>query len=405
MKKRVINKNHDKISPIGFGGMRLPQKNGKIDRKLAKEIVYYGIDHGINIIDTAAVYGNGDSEKFFGEILQGKYKDQVKISTKLPVYQINSYEDMEKTLNEQLERLQRDSIDYYLLHNVDLSNMNRLLKEGLLKFLNNYKREGKIKNIGFSYHGKTEEFPLLIDAYNWDVVMVQYNYLDENMQASREGIKYANSKGMGVLIMEPLKGGILSGEMPEEAESIFKTSNPNKSNAEWSLSWLLNQKEITCIFSGMNRPEQVKENIAIGNKVETDSLTIEELETVSKAKEVMQKMLKINCAGCNYCMPCPKKVNIPECFKIYNEKYLFKQEKTIIPPSLISYFTSVGGIMNEAGYAGLCTNCGQCISKCPQHLNIPQELKKVKKDIEGYGFKYKSWFVKKIGMPIYQKLF
>lgn len=402
MKTRLIKKTDEKLSPLGFGAMRLPSKNGKIDREKAKKQIYHGIDNGINIIDTAAVYGAGDSEKFLGEILQGEYKDKVKISTKLPAYLIKNYDEMEKTLNEQLERLQRDSIDYYLLHNIDLKSLERLKKRDVFKFLQKAQSEGKIKHIGFSYHGKTNEFNEVVDSYPWDVVMVQYNYLDDNAQASAEGIKYAADKGMGIFVMEPLKGGILAGKMPEKAEKIFKSKNPQKTNAQWSLEWILNHEEITTVFSGMNSINQIDENIAIADKITPNSLSEDDLATVEEVKKVMQEALKINCATCGYCMPCPQGVNIPECIKIYNEKYLFN-DTGIISQGLIDYFTSIGGVMTEPANAGLCNSCGKCLRKCPQHLNIPQELEKVRKDIEGHGFGVKRWFIKNIGLPFYQR--
>lgn len=404
MKKRLIKKTGDKVSPLGFGAMRLPLKNGKIDREVAKRLIYHGIDNGINFIDTAALYGNGDSEKFLGEVLVGEYKDKVLLSTKLPVYKIKKYEQMDKTLNKQLERLNRDSIDYYLLHNVDLENMNRLLKLNVIKFLTEAKKEGKIKHVGFSYHGKSREFPLIVDSYDWDCAMVQYNFMDSNTQVDIDGIKHAYEKGLGIFIMEPLKGGILAGKMPNKASEILNKQDPEKSTAEWSLSWVLNHPEVSCVLSGMNEVSQIDENIAIASKVESNSLTSSEIETLDKVKEVMQDLLKINCTSCGYCMPCPRKVNIPECIKIYNEKYLFNQ-KGLLTDAFINYFTSVGGVMNEKGNAGLCTNCGVCIEKCPQHLDIPKELKKVKNEFEGHGFNFKLWFIKNIGMPIYQKFF
>lgn len=182
MKNRLIKKTGEEISSLGFGAMRLPLKNGKFDRKIAKKQIYHAIDNGVNFIDSAYLYG--DSEKFLGEILQGKYKYKVKISTKLPSIIVRKYEDMGRILDEQLKRLQRDSIDYYLIHSVDLKTMNRLLKRDLIRFLNESKNSGKIKYVRFSYHGVREEFELLLDVYDWDVVMVQYNYFDEYIQAS-----------------------------------------------------------------------------------------------------------------------------------------------------------------------------------------------------------------------------
>ena len=398
MKNRLVKKTSDKLSPLGFGAMRLPQKNGKIDKEEAKKQIYYGIENGINIIDTAYIYG--DSEKFLGEILTEEYKNKVKIISKLPSFQVKKREDMDRILNEQLKRLNRDYIDYYLVHSVDLKTINRLMKKGLHEFLNDAKKDGKIKHIGFSYHGAKEEFKKLLDGYDWDVVMVQYNYLDENIQASGEGIEYAASKGMGVFVMEPLKGGILAGKMPEEAENIFKQANPNKTNAQWALEWVLNNRNVTTIFSGMNSMDQVEENIKIANETEALSMSLEDMETIELVKRIISRLLKVNCSTCGYCMPCPQGVNIPECIKIYNEKYLFN-EKGIITQSFLNYYQYVGGVINKPTNAGKCNKCGKCIRKCPQKLDIPKELKKVEKEFEGHAFNTKILLIKKIGMPLF----
>ena len=401
MQYRLIKKTGDEIFPLGFGAMRLPLKNGKIDRQKAKELIYHAIDQGVNFIDTAYLYG--DSETFLGEILQGEYKDKIKLSTKLPTINVRKYDDMEEILAEQLKRLQRDSIDYYFIHAVDLKAMNRLFKKDLAKFLKKAQSEGRIRHVGFSYHGPKEEFPSLIDAYDWDVVMVQYNYFDENIQASVEGIEYAASKDMGIFIMEPLKGGILAGKMPGEAEEIFKKANPNKSNAQWAMEWVLNNRNVTCVLSGMNSFEQLDENLEIAHKTTPLSMSFEDLETVELVKRVMRNSLKINCSTCGYCMPCPQGVNIPECMKIYNEKYLFNH-KGFINPSFMDYYQYVGGIMGSSGNAGKCNGCGRCLRKCPQKLDIVSELKKVKKEFEVPGMKYILLFVQHVGFPIYRML-
>ena len=401
MQYRKIPKTGDEISSLGFGAMRLPLKNGKIDRNKASKLIYHAIDNGVNLIDTAYLYG--DSESFLGEILNGEYKEKVKICTKLPAINVRKYEDMEKILDEQLRRLQRDSIDYYLIHAVDLKAMNRLLKKNLLKFLSRAKNDGKINHIGFSYHGPKEEFPILVDGYDWDVVMVQYNYFDDNVQASMEGIEYAASKGLGVFVMEPLKGGILAGKMPKEAEKIFKKANPNKSNAYWAMEWILNNRNITCVLSGMGDFDQLDENIDVADKTAPLSMTFEEMETVELVKRVMRNSLKINCSTCGYCMPCPQGVNIPECLKIYNEKYLF-DHKGFPNQSFMDYYQYVGGIMGSSGNAGKCNGCGKCLRKCPQKLDIIEELKKVKKEFEFPAFKYALWLVEKIGFPLYRYL-
>lgn len=401
MQNRLIKKTGDEISPLGFGAMRLPLKNGKIDRELAKKQIYHAIDNGINFIDTAYLYG--DSETFLGEVLQGEYKDKVKLCTKLPSINVRKYEDMENILDEQLKRLQRDSIDYYLIHAVDLKTINRLLKRDLLEFINKAKREGKIKHVGFSYHGPKEEFEIIVDGYDWDVVMVQYNYFDENVQAGMEGIEYATSKGMGVFVMEPLKGGILAGKMPHDAEEIFRKANPNKSNAEWALEWVLNNRNVTCVLSGMNSFEQIDENIRIAENTAPLSMSFEDMETVELVKRVLRNSLKINCSTCGYCMPCPQGVNIPECMKIYNEKYLF-EHKGFFNQSFMDYYQYVGGIMGNEGNAGKCNGCGKCLRKCPQKLDIIAELKKVKKEFEFPGLKYILAFVRYVGFPVYRQM-
>ena len=399
MQYRLIQKTGDEISPLGFGAMRLPMKNGKIDRNEASKLIYHAIDNGVNFIDTAYLYG--DSESFLGEVLQGEYGDKVKICTKLPTINVRKYEDMENILDEQLNRLQRDSIDYYLMHAVDLKSMNRLIKRDLFAFISKAKAEGKIRHIGFSYHGPKEEFPLIIDAYDWDVVMVQYNYFDENVQASMEGIEYAASKGIGVLVMEPLKGGILAGKMPDEAEEIFKKANPNKSNAEWALEWVLNNPNVTCVLSGMGNFEQLRVNLDVADRISPLSMSFEEMETIELVKRVMRDSLKINCSTCGYCMPCPRGVNIPECLKIYNEKYLFNH-KGFFNQSMVDYYQYVGGIMGSSGNAGKCNGCGRCLRKCPQKLDIIEELKKVKREFEFPGSRYVLSFVEHIGFPLYR---
>lgn len=398
MQYRIIKKTGDEVSSLGYGAMRLPLKNGKIDRQKASELIYHAIDNGVNFIDTAYLYG--DSEKFLGEILQGEYRDKVKICTKLPSIHVRKYEDMEYFLDEQLKRLQTDCIDYYLVHSVDLKTVNKLLKKGLIEFLNKAKSEGKVKHVGFSYHGVKEEFDLLIDGYDWDVVMVQYNYFDENVQASVEGIEYAASKGMGVFVMEPLKGGILAGKMPKEAEEIFAKTDSNKTTAQWAMQWVLNNRNVSCVFSGMNSMDQLDDNLAVADTTSPMSMTFEGLETVELVKRVMKNALKINCSTCGYCMPCPRGVNIPECLKIYNEKYLF-DHKGFINESFMDYYQYVGGIMGKAGNAGLCNGCGKCLRKCPQKLDIISELKKVKKEFELPGLKYILPVAKSIGIPAY----
>jgi hypothetical protein len=271
MQMRKTN-NGDEISALGYGAMRLPTNNGRINKDEAKKQIYYAIDHGVNIIDTAFPYHNGSSELFLGEILQGEYRDKVKICTKMPSWFIKKTEDMENYLKTQLDKLQTDHIDYYLLHSLGENNFFDLKELGVLKFLESAKKEGKIKNIGFSFHDNKEGFKKIVDAYNWDVCLIQYNFLDETNQAGTEGLKYAASKGLTVFVMEPLKGGILAGNVPEKAMEIWNKSKIKRTSAEWALKWVLNHPEVACVISGMGKIEEVKENIKVTNETLPDSI-------------------------------------------------------------------------------------------------------------------------------------
>ena len=411
MVKRVVKRNGDEIFPLGLGAMRLPTKNNSIDREKAQEFILYAINKGVNYIDTAYAYHGGESESFLGEILSltdgdgVKYRDKVKLSTKLPSWMVRSREDMDAFLNEQLGKLQTASIDYYYVHSVDLSTILRLKKLGLYEFLEKAKSEGKIKNIGFSYHGSPHEFNELIDDFNWDMVLVQYNYLDVNAQAGIRGIQYAYEKDIAVFGMEPLKGGLLAGELPKDVTDLFDSVDSERSSVDWALSWVLNQKEITCVLSGMGSLEQIKENMAIAERVEVNSLSDEELDILDKAQGIFNSMMKINCTGCGYCLPCPKGVNIPDCFNVYNEKYLFdKKLLGIFPGAMANYYMVVGGITNKQSSAGLCNHCGRCKRLCPQSLDIPNELDRVKSEFEKFGFNYQIKFIKNIAMPSINKI-
>ena len=376
-------KNGDEISALGYGAMRLPTTNGRINKNEAKKQIYYAIDHGVNLIDTAFPYHNGSSELFLGEILQGEYRDKVKICTKMPSWFIKKTEDMENYLETQLDKLQTDYIDYYLLHSLGENNFFKLKELGVLKFLESARENGKIKNIGFSFHDNKKAFKKIVDAYDWDVCLIQYNFLDETNQAGTDGLKYAASKGLTVFVMEPLKGGILAGNVPE-AMKIWNKSQIKRTSAEWALRWVLNHPEVTCVISGMGKMEEVKENIKVTNETLPNSIVEEEIRLYNEVKEVYNELMNVDCTGCGYCIPCPAGVNIPLCFELYNQKYIFKNNKV----SFV-YTMYLGGSTSKEGYAGLCNNCGKCVKACPQKLDVPSLLKDVSRDMEGRGFKYK----------------
>ena len=411
MVKRLVKKNGDEIFPLGIGAMRLPTKNNSIDRESAQEFILYAIENGVNYIDTAYAYHGGESESFLGDLLSlsgsdgVKYRDKIKLSTKLPSWMVRSREDMDAFLNEQLRKLQTDFIDYYYVHSVDLSTILRLKDLGLYEFLEKAKADGKISNIGFSYHGSPHEFKTLIDDFPWDMVLVQYNYLDVNAQAGIRGIQYAYENDIAVFVMEPLKGGLLAGELPLEVSALFDEVDSSKSSVDWALSWVFNQKEITCVLSGMGSLDQMKENMAIAERVEIDSLSDDELDVLDKAQGIFNSMMKINCTGCGYCLPCPRGVNIPDCFNVYNEKYLFnKKAFGVLPHAMVNYYMVVGGITNKQASAGLCNHCGRCKRLCPQSIDIPNELDRVKSEFELLGFNYQIKFVKNVAMPSINKI-
>ena len=410
MNKRIVKRNGDELFPLDIGTMRLATKNNSIDREVSKEYILYAIDNGMNFIDTAYLYHSGKSEEFLGDILSladsdgVKYRDKVKLSTKLPSWMVRSRNDMDAFLNEQLKKLKTDFIDYYFIHNVDKSSVFRLKDLGLYEFLEKAKADGKIRNVGFSYHGSPDDFNSLIDDFDWDMVLVQYNYLDVNLQAGIRGIQYAYEKDIAVFVMEPLKGGIFAGELPEKVQSLFDGVDSNRSAVDWALSWVLNQKEITCVLSGMDSLDQIKENMAIASRVEIGSLSEEENDVLFQAQEIFNELMKINCTGCGYCLPCPKGVNIPDCFKFYNEKFLFNKKGGIIPPALMHYYMFVGGTTNKQASAGLCNHCGRCKRLCPQFLDIPTHLDTVRSEFETFGFNYQVKFVKNIALPFSSKI-
>ncbi|MCE7698322.1 MAG: aldo/keto reductase [Methanobacterium paludis] len=395
MQMRKTN-NDDEISALGFGAMRLPTKNGRIDKEEAKKQIYYAIDNGVNFIDTAFPYHGGSSELFLGEVLQGEYREKVKLCTKIPSWSVKKHEDMEKYLETQLEKLQTDYIDYYLIHNLTEGGFFRLKELGIIEFLESAKKKGKIKHIGFSFHDNKEAFKKIVDAYRWDICLIQYNFLDETNQAGTEGLKYAASKGISVIAMEPLKGGILAGEVPENALNIWNKSNIKRTPAEWALRWVLNHPEITCVISGMGQLKQVEENIKVSNETLPNSIPAEEIKLYDEVKEVYRELMKVDCTGCGYCMPCPQGVDIPQSFNLYNHKHMFKSNN-----ASFMYLTGLGGVMSgKQANAGLCNQCGKCAKACPQKLDVPILLKEVSQDMEGRGFQYKVKIAGAVIMPL-----
>lgn len=372
MKYREFGKTGEEISILGFGCMRFPQLDGKINEKEATKMVRYAIDNGVNYIDTAYPYHNGESELVVGRILKDGYREKVNLATKLPSWEINSREDMDKYFNEQLEKLQTDYIDFYLVHALDKGLWDNLVKNDIFDFLDEIKKTKKVRYIGFSFHDKYEVFEEIIDSYNWDFTQIQYNYLDEDYQAGTKGLEYANKKGMGVIIMEPLRGGKLASNLPTDILEIIEKSNTKKSPAQWAFKFLYNKPQIGIVLSGMSTMEQVIDNIRICEEDGTpNSMNLEDQMVIEELRDKLKAKIKINCTDCKYCMPCPNGVNIPACFECLNNASMFNDTEGI-KNNMYIY------LIEQESDASKCIECGKCEKSCPQHIDIINKLKQVR---------------------------
>jgi len=380
MQYRKVPKNNDQLSALGYGTMRLPTRMGQIDEERATKQIRSAIDQGINYIDTAVPYHNGKCEQFLGKALKDGYREKVKIATKLPPWSAKTREDMDRILNLQLKKLQTDHIDYYLLHGLDAHHWKKLFDLGVLDFLNKAKSSGKIINAGFSFHGDRQTFKEIVDAYDWIFCQIQYNFLDETNQAGTEGLHYAAEKKLAVMIMEPLRGGMLAANVPEPVKQIYNKSSVKMSPAEWGLRWVWNHPEVTVVLSGMNEEAHITENIRICETALPGALSGNELGTIAEAEKTFRRLMKVGCTGCAYCMPCPFGVNIPQCFLLYNRYYM---GGIFIMTRGMYISDSMGVIMGKRSDASLCRNCGKCMKACPQHIAIPDELRKVHRTLGG----------------------
>ena len=378
MQYRTVPKNGDKLSALGFGAMRLPTKRMHIDEERAMRQIRGAIDKGVNYVDTAVPYHGGESERFLGRILQDGYREKVKLATKLPPPSVKTREDMDRILDIQLKKLKTDHIDYYLLHGLNDGQWKKLLDLGVLGFLDAAKAAGKIRNAGFSFHGDRRTFKEIIDAYDWVFCQIQYNFLDETNQAGTEGLRYAASKNIAVMVMEPLRGGMLAGNLPAEVRQIYERSPVKRSAAAWALRWVWNHPEVTVVLSGMNDEKHIDENIETCQTAFPDSLSEGELATIAEVAASYRSRIRVGCTGCAYCMPCPSGVNIPMCFSQYNDYHMGN--------SLMArgfYGMMLMGGMGTKADASLCIACGKCAKACPQHIAIPAELVKVNRTLGG----------------------
>ena len=379
------------VSALGFGAMRLPKKFGRVDEEEAIRILRYGIDRGINYVDTTWPYHAGKSELIVGKALQNGYREKVKLVSKLPMWSVRVPDDFDKFLTEQLKKLQTDHLDLYLFHGLNKSRFEKIKTLNLIPKMVQAKLEGKIRYFGFSFHDSLSVFKEIVDFYDWEMCQIQYNYMDVGIQATTEGLKYAHEKGIAVVIMEPVKGGTLA-KPPKEALNIMEKSSVKRKPVDWALQFLWNKPEVAVVLSGMSNFQQVEENCDSAEKSGIGILSPEEVKIVDELAEYFTRNTAVPCTGCGYCMDCPNGVNIPENFSIINNIAL-------------SHGNSLGSIVQRVrfrhkyrkklaknkeelkknpnnGRASMCINCGVCIEKCPQKIDIPTELAKVTKVLE-----------------------
>ena len=371
MKYRKLGKYQDEVSILGFGCMRLPVINGehdKIDEEEATKQIRYAIVNGVNYIDTAYPYHGGMSEKFVGKVLQNGYRERVFLATKSPSWLIETHEDLDKFLDIQLSNLQTDYIDFYLLHALNKKYWDNFVKQDCFSFIKRSLENGKIRNIGFSFHDKFEVFEEIINAYDWDFCQIQLNYFDEDYQAGLKGLKLATSKGIDVIIMEPLRGGRLA-NAPEEINELWNSYKEKHTPAGWAFRYLWNKKEVKVVLSGMNNFEHIDDNIKEASIAEANMLSDEEKALIKKVKNIYKSRVKVDCTNCKYCMPCPHGVNIPGNFAIYNNASIFGDKEFFRK----QYYSQ----LKKEELADMCQACGTCEPLCPQNIEIIQQLENV----------------------------
>jgi len=397
MKYRKMGSLGWEVSALGFGCMRLPPRRInrlRADRDESVRIIRHGIDLGINYLDTAYVYHLGDSEKILGIALKDGYRERVKLVTKLPIFLVRNREDFDQYLKTAMDRLQTDYLDIYMFHNMNRVGFEKVKRLGLIDKMMEAKEKGLIHHIGFSFHDTLSIFKEIIDYYPWNMAQIQYNYMDTGVQATTEGLKYAYSKGTAVVVMEPLKGGKLANP-PKEALDIMNASGINRTPVDWALQFLWNRPEISTVLSGMSSQQMVDENCASADRSGINSLSEAEQEVLSRVADIYRKKILVPCTACNYCMPCPVGVDIPGNFALLNN---MSTESSWLRRLLLRRKygeLAKSGEKREGerpnGNASVCINCGKCLEKCPQRIEIPSELKKAH-EILGKGRRISDYY-------------
>ena len=369
------------LSVLGYGCMRFAKKGASIDLEKAEKEILSAFEAGVNYFDTAYIYPG--SEAAIGEIFErNNMRGKINIATKLPQYLIRSRASIDRYFSEELSRLRTDHVDYYLMHHLtDVAMWEKLKAVGILDWIGEKKKSGAIRNIGFSYHGNTDNFLKILDDYDWDFCQIQYNYLDDVSQAGAAGLRAAAEKGIPVIIMEPLRGGKLVNMLPDKAQKAMKDSGRGWTPAEWAFRWLYDQKEVTVVLSGMNSLEMVGENCRIASEAETGEMTEADFAVLDKVKTAIREKEKIGCTGCRYCMPCPKGVDIPGIFRCYNAMYIESKGQGR------SQFIQTVGLTKEPAFAAQCVGCGKCEQHCPQNIPIREKLKEADRALRPLPYK------------------
>lgn len=372
MEYRLFDKIGKPVSLFGIGCMRLPTiKDGDrnvVDENEAIRMIRYGIDHGVNYIDTAYTYHDGQSERIVAKALKDGYREKVLLATKSPVWKVNEYSDLERLLDEQLSKLETDTIDFYLFHAIDRKRWKKLQSINALEFMKKAKKKGKIQYICFSFHDNFDAFREIIDSYDWDMCQIQMNIMDMNEQATVEGLKYAGSKNIPVVIMEPLKGGKLAIGVNDEIRAIWDQAEVKRTPVEWAFRWLYNFPQVMTILSGVSTMEQLQDNLRIFADAKANCMSDQELALVDQVREVYLNKTVVPCTGCEYCLPCPQGVRIPGVFTLVNESAMFNDERG--PRNIYQQFY----IRHKTDASG-CVECGQCEAACPQRIPIITKLK------------------------------
>jgi predicted aldo/keto reductase-like oxidoreductase len=379
MQYRKLGKTGLSVSALGFGAMRLPMQGEavssadrfnplrKVDEDTALKMFEYAVSRGINYFDTAYLYHNGQSEVITGKGLK-RHRDKVIIATKLPTMIIQRTDDFNRILEEQLEKLGTSYLDVYLAHGLNRSLWNRMKEMGMLGFFEQIKADGRVRHVGFSFHDDVRVFKEIVNGYDWEIAQIQYNYFDENSQAGNEGLTYASSKGLGIVIMEPVRGGKLADPVPGKVKMIWASADIKRTPAQWALRWVWNHPEVSVVLSGMSTMDQMIENVETAEEALPDTLSSKELSLIQRANDVYRSMMKVDCTGCGYCMPCPSGVSIPTALALYNDYHVFQNDRD-------SSVTIYNRMLSSDEQASACTECGECEEKCPQQIEIREKLR------------------------------